>query len=85
MSIWHIYKTKRDVIIAIGLSTDDEGTTRITVLDHNIPPSPAEFLTIFQADSQRDYVHNMIPVLLANLKDDSEVVKIYERIKKEEL
>ena len=85
MSAFYVYKTKKDVIIAIGLGTDGEGTAKLTVFDHHIPPSPAKLIDMFQADSMCDYVNCMIPVLLKNLKDDPEVIEIYERIQREGL
>lgn len=85
MSTWYIYKTKKDIIVAVGLGEDAEGTAKMTVLDNNIPPSPAKLIGLFKADAQRDYINQMIPILLENIKNDPEIIKMYEQIKKEGL
>ena len=84
MSIFCAYKTKGDVIVVVVIQVDNKGAIKISTLDHNIPPSPAELIGVFQADTVYDYINCMLPALLSNLKEDPEVVKIYEKIQQEE-
>ncbi len=83
MNTFYVYKTKKDVVFAIGLDGNIKEDVRIIAYDHNIPPSPCKFLGTFKADVQCDYIYQMIPYLVNNLKDDPEVIEIYERIKKD--
>ena len=82
MSQWYVYKTKKGTIFTVGLSGDIDTTIKVTALDHNIPPSPAKLVGIFEANSMYDYIHNMTLVLLDNLKKDTELVAICKILKK---
>jgi hypothetical protein len=85
MAQWHVYQTRAGTIFTIGLSGNSDEEIKIVAYDHNIPPTTAKLVGIFQADSQCDYINKMIPILLRNLKDNIETKKIYKRIKKEGL
>ena len=85
MATWYVYKTRKNMIVAIGLGEDDESTAKMTVFDDRIPPSPAQLIGLFKADSQCDYIKNFIPILLENIKNDPELIKICKQIKKEGL
>jgi hypothetical protein len=82
MSEWRVYKTKKNVIVVVGTETNNEGITKIFVNDHHIPPSPAKLISTFKADSQCDYINNMLPILLDNLENDKGIIAVYKRIKK---
>jgi len=86
MSTVYVYKTKKKQILAVLIGTPDgEGTSKITVLDSNIPPSKAELIDTFEANTQCDYISAMVPILLKYLSEDKRLMKIVKRIEKEGL
>lgn len=73
-----VYKTKNNSIFVIG----SKNSRVKSIFDGNIPPSPAERIASFTADSTCDYIHNMIPILMEHLPNDKEIIEIYKQIKK---